>query len=93
MSGIRKCDECSELFKITNAGPEAMRVDGTFPRHVCLRCHYLKEICNGLQGIVGARTFFSKSRAGRTSVFIVAPHEGKESRVLEIRWKDKVTGV
>lgn len=38
MSGIRKCAECGKLFRIQNAGPEAMRSDGTFPRHVCPRC-------------------------------------------------------
>src|ERR1700679_1248089 len=79
MSGIRKCDECGELFKIQNEGPDPMRADGTFPSHECLKCHYLKEVCNGLQGIIGARTFFSKSGAGRTSVFIVAPMKARRA--------------
>jgi len=38
MSGLRRCDNCGNLFKIQNDGPEAMRGDGTFPRHVCSKC-------------------------------------------------------
>ena len=38
MSGIRRCDQCGNLFKIQNDGPEAMRADGTFPRHRCAKC-------------------------------------------------------
>lgn len=38
MSGLRRCAECQRLFKIRDAGPEPMRPDGTFPRHVCGRC-------------------------------------------------------
>lgn len=39
MSGIRRCAKCSKLFKIQNAGPEAMRSDGSFPKHVCPTCN------------------------------------------------------
>ena len=47
MSGIRRCEKCGSLFKIQNDGPEAMRGDGTFPRHVCAKCH----VVPGLRGL------------------------------------------
>lgn len=38
MSGIRTCSLCGNLFKVENAGVEAMRSDGTFPKHACPKC-------------------------------------------------------
>ncbi len=43
MSGIRRCDECGKLFKIEDDGPEPMRADGTFPKHVCPKCKDRKK--------------------------------------------------
>lgn len=43
MSGLRRC-ECGRLFKIENGGPEAMRPDGTFPKHLCGRCKRSQDL-------------------------------------------------
>jgi hypothetical protein len=88
MSGMRKCAECSELFRIENDGPEPMLADGTFPRHECHRCDYLKQVLAGLKDIPGAKASFVIRGFGPV-VFVVQPHEGHESHVLEVRWKDK----
>lgn|SRR5512135_202445 len=43
MSGLRRCEECGNLFKIQNDGPEPMKSDGTFPKHVCGQCKRVRE--------------------------------------------------
>ena len=43
MSGLRRCNECGNLFKVQDAGPEPMQSDGTFPKHVCGRCLRTRE--------------------------------------------------
>jgi len=90
MSGLRKCAECGELFRIENDGPEMMQRDGTFPRHECGRCSYLKDVLAGLSELGTARFF--KTGAGIVAQ-VVAPHDGKEAHVLSFRWKDKETVV
>lgn len=88
MSGLRKCAECDGLFRIDDDGPEPMRRDGTFPRHVCGRCNYLMDVLEGLREL--GKTQFLKTGAGVVG-HVVVPHEGAEAHVLSIRWKDKET--
>ncbi len=88
MSGIRTCGTCGELFRIENDGPEAMRSDGTFPRHECRRCHYLMVVLAGLSDLRGAKRHLVKLGTGPRAQ-VVMPHEGQEARVLSIWWVDK----
>jgi hypothetical protein len=50
VSGVRTCAECGKLFKIENEGPEPMRRDGSFPRHVCAVCKAPKTTKCNLRG-------------------------------------------
>jgi hypothetical protein len=87
VSGLRKCAECDRLFRIENDGPEPMRVDGTFPRHECSRCHHLKVLKVGLAEIKGSKTEIVKTGTG-PEVHVIVPYKDAEAHVLSIRFRN-----
>lgn len=86
MSGIRKCADCGRLFRIENDGPEAMRGDGTFPRHTCQKCIQLRAILHALSMWPDTETQFVRMGSGPEAK-LVYPRKDQEALVLSVRWE------
>lgn len=85
MSGLRKCAECDDLFKIDDDGPE-WAPGGVAQRRVCGRCRHIKNILLALANLPKARTSFVKTGMGPMG-HVIVPREGQEALVLTVRYK------
>lgn len=87
MSGLRKCADCDRFFKIEDDGPEAMRGDGTFPRHACKRCVHLRGVLHALSLWPDTETQFVRTGGGPEAKLIFPRGDTQEALVLSVRYK------